>query len=186
MEISAPPVVDTPLVEISFVVESPADLKPSALRINDWDLSSDSVSIVREGPQASRWKVVARDVPLREGMNEIRPLARNADGWSVLTKTAQVQVMLPPPPRAEIEFLSPVADRTVEMPDLDVRFAIRSPSRLKRVELRSGTESVATLDVDKQVADDPAPGQKTAGFRLEGAAARCAATARQRVATGGD
>ncbi len=170
MELTAPPVVDAPLVEISFVVESPVDLKPSALRINDWDLSPDSVTIERKAPEASRWKVVARDVPLTQGMNEIRPLARNADGWSVLTKTAQVQVMLPPPPRAEIEFLSPAADRTVETPDLDVRFAIQSTSRLKRVELRSGPETVATIDVDKQVANEPSAGQKTAGFRLEGAA----------------
>ena len=170
MELSVPPVVDAPLVEITFVVESPADLKPTALRINDWDLASDSLSIEREAPGGSRWKVIARDVPLREGMNEIRPLARNADGWSVLTKTARVQLMLPPPPRAEIEFLSPAADRTVETPDVDVRFAIRSPSRLKRVELRSAAQTITAIDVDKQVADQPAAGQKTAGFRLQGTA----------------
>lgn len=171
VEVSAPAVVDSPLVEVTFVLESPADLKPSALRINDWDLSSDSVSIEREAPNSSRWKVVARDVPLREGMNEIRPLARNADGWSVLTKTAQVQVMQTPPPQAEIEFLSPAADRTVEAPELDVRFTIRSQSRLKRVELRLGAQTAATIDVEKQVASaEPAAGQKPAGFRLDGTA----------------
>ena len=171
VEVSAPAVVDSPLVEVTFVLESPADLKPSALRINDWDLASDSVSIEREAPNASRWKVVARDVPLREGMNEIRPLARNADGWSVLTKTAQVQVMLTPPPQAEIEFVSPAADRTVEAPGLDVRFTIRSLSRLKRVELRLGAQTAATIDVDKQVAvAEPAARQKPAGFRLDATA----------------
>ena len=75
MDVSVPAVVDSPLVEVTFVLESPADLKPSALRINDWDLSSDSVKIERESPDAPRWKVVAHDVPLREGTNEIRPLA---------------------------------------------------------------------------------------------------------------
>jgi WD40 repeat protein len=171
VEVIVPPVVDSPLVEVAFVVESPADLKPSALRINDWDLSTDSVRIEREAPDASRWKVVARDVPLREGMNEIRPLARNADGWSVLTKTVQVQVMLPPPPQAEIEFLSPAADRTVESPHIDVRFTVRSQSRLKRVELRSGAETTAVIDVEKQVANAEATaGVKPTGFRLDATA----------------
>jgi WD40 repeat protein len=171
VEVSVPAVVDSPLVEVQFVLESPADLKPSALRINDWDLSPSSVHIERDAPAASRWKVVARDVPLREGMNEIRPLARNADGWSVLTKTAQVQVMLPPPPQAEIEFLSPALDRTVEAPEFDVRFTIRSLSRLKRVELRLGTETAATIDVEKQVVSaEPTTGQKPAGFRLDATA----------------
>jgi WD40 repeat protein len=150
VEITAPATTDKPLADVSFVVESPSELKITGLRINDAELPLDAAVVERDLPESARLKVTARDVPLREGVNEIRPLARNADGWCELTKTAQVAVMVSPPPKAEIEFVSPAADRTAESSKLEVQFVVRSPSRLKRVELRGGAAGTTAIDVAAQ------------------------------------
>jgi WD40 repeat protein len=171
VDVSAPGAVDAPLADISFVVESPSDLKLTGLKVNDRELPLDAAVVEREGPDTARFKITAHDVPLRAGVNEIRPLARNAEGWSVLTKTAQVEVMLPPPPKAQIEFVSPAEDGTAELPEIDVRFVVRSPSRLKHVELRSGGERVSVIDVSHQTEEpEPGAGEKKTTFRLEASA----------------
>jgi WD40 repeat protein len=164
--VTAPTVVEAPLVDVDFVIDSPAKLELTRLMINDRELPADAAVVERAGPDTTRWKVKARDVPLREGENQIRPLARNGDGWSVITKTAQVTVMRPAPPKAEIEFLTPPADRTVETPQFSVGFVVRSLGRLKRVELRNDTHLVSAIDVSQQT-QEPRPGGKPASFRLE-------------------
>ncbi len=168
VDLSVPKVVDAPLVDVSLTAESPSDLQLTGVKINDAELPAGAAVIERNADNPSRWTIVARDVALAEGVNEIRPLVRNDDGWSMVTKTARVEVMLPPPPKAQIELVSPQVDRTVESSRLDLQFAIRSPSRLKRVEVRNGTQSVSAVDVSAQIENpDAGRGDKLSAFHLE-------------------
>lgn len=166
VEISAVEKSDKPLVDVTFVVETDKERGVTAAEINGWEVPLEGSKREPAGADLERITVVARNVPLKEGINELRPLARNADGWSVLTKTAQIQLMVAPPSMAEIEWVEPRIDRTVETSKSPLRFVVRSASRIERVELHKGGQRAAEIDVSKQV-EQPAIDGKPGGFQLE-------------------
>lgn len=150
VSIDAPPFTEQSLLDLAFVVESPTELELNGLHVNGWELPLQAAVVEQRGPLVTRWRVEAKDIPLKEGDNTVRPAARNRDGWSAGTQERSVTVMLPPPPQAEIVFLDPAADATVETSRRRVSFVVTSQSRLKRVALLHGRRPLVNADVSQQ------------------------------------
>jgi len=146
---SAPERAETPLVDVKLVVESPADRELSAVEVNGLAIPLDGAQRAAE-KDIARYEVVAHGVPIVAGVNEIRARARNDDGWSLEAKAVKVELMQPPPPLAEIEWTAPRGDRTVQSPHDEVKFVVKSSSRLQRVELHRGETRLKSFDVAGQ------------------------------------
>ncbi len=128
-------VSDRPFVEVRARVAAPADLPPTFARVNDRDAE---VRRVADGV----WQVEAKDVPLREGDNEVRVRVGNADGEGVATRG--VVYRKPPEPKKPpvVRVLGPEEDRPCEDARFPVRFRVTSDSKLARVAVLRGEEEL--------------------------------------------
>jgi WD40 repeat protein len=141
------PIGARPFLDLSARVESPSDLPPTRGRFvvkGPGAVGDGTVIDVSEFERdGTAWVVSARDVPIEPGENAVEFSAWNEDGRSRAPgRRAGLVYQLPPPPKPEVEFLSPGRDATVGTRTLAVEFRVRSSSPLSKVELlRLRTES---------------------------------------------
>lgn len=148
------------VVDLEFWVESPTPLPLTGLAINGWELRLDSATVEKEGPEFTRWKVAARDVPLKLGANALHPMARNEDGWSQEGEAIAVTARQPPAPKPTVTLLNPARDVTVEESSFPLEFSVTSTSKLKRVLVRRASRRIHEVDLRQQSGDD------AAGYKL--------------------
>ena len=95
----------------------------------------------QRGPDADRWKIAVPRIPLAEGPNTIVLSARNDDGWALLPGKLAVTVTAPPPPKAEVVFLSPLEDCRTDDDRWKVRMHVKSASRIQGLRSAAGAGS---------------------------------------------
>ncbi len=126
-----------PLVELTAVVESPADRPLSGVRITN-DAVSDlapNYTLVKQAPLADganlqTWKVVVAGVLLKEGKNNrLKLWARNEDGESVNPQETAIAVAPPKPatpPPPVLTILEPrLTEEVVETPEGRLAFRVQ-------------------------------------------------------------
>ncbi len=154
-KIEAPSDVKDPFVDCTVHVESPADLPLRAMTLNDRPLPLDGASREQRGPDADRWKIAVPRIPLAEGPNTIVLSARNDDGWALLPGKLAVTVTAPPPPKAEVVFLSPLEDCRTDDDRWKVRMHVKSASRIQGLALRRGGRELWRANLAEQVEHPP-------------------------------
>jgi WD40 repeat protein len=138
-------------VDCVFHVASPADLPLLALTLNGRELPVTSAVVENRESDAVVWKVAVPRIALKEGPNTIVFAARNNDGETLEPCKLQVKVTVPPPPKANVVFLSPVAEVRTDESELTVRVRAKSASRLEGLFLRYG-KVISKADMARQIA----------------------------------
>jgi WD40 repeat protein len=135
--------VEKPVLDVSALVDSPADLKPCAAQLNDRPFRDDRLLAVLD-PEAKRWKVTLRDVELQEGDNTLTLFVANQDGRSHEPATANVRYTKRKPPVPVVKFrdLQSGEHYEVAAPEQTLRFVVDSGTPLHRVELRGRGDEV--------------------------------------------
>ena len=139
---------DRPFLDVSARIEAPDDLPPTRGQIvvkgrggRTDGTEIETGAVRREG---DHWALSVRNVPIEPGANTVEVWAWNGDGRSRAPgRRAGIVYNAPPPPKPEVEFLSPGRDATVAAPAPTVAFRAWSSSPLERVELlRLGPDGV--------------------------------------------
>jgi hypothetical protein len=153
-----------PFADLLGQVESPNELEPTEVQVNDRRLPWKDVTILEktQGPANTTWKVRIPDVPLQQGENTIQLLVKNADGVSRKPEVRKVRHEPPPPPKPKVE-IEPSQDAPVNQPQQTLRFLILSESTIKRIEVSNNGELVKSVPV-RDTAKNPA-----GMFELKGA-----------------
>jgi WD40 repeat protein len=128
VQVEAPTVSDTPLVDVIYWVESPKSRSPLAASANGRAVSQSDIRL-----DGDMWMIVARGIPLSNGENVIRLEASNLDGPCRQPATAAVSYRAKMPP--QVSWTS--EQETVRESACEVGFQIRSETQLARVELVS-------------------------------------------------
>ncbi|HMB04624.1 MAG TPA: hypothetical protein VKP69_12900, partial [Isosphaeraceae bacterium] len=148
---------DRPFLDVSARVESPDDLPPTRGKVvvKGKRASGAEIDVGEFRRDEAAWVLSAREVPIEPGENAVEVWAWNDDGRSREPgRRAGIIYRAPPPPKPEVEFLSPARDTTVSTPAPAVEFRVRSESPLTKVELlrlrsESDRQVVHAADVAK-------------------------------------
>ncbi len=154
-KVDAPGNVKDPFVNCSVYVRSPAALPLRAVTLNDRPVPLDGAVMEKRGADADLWKIAVPRFPLEEGPNTIAVSARNDDGWALEPRKLAVKVTMPPPPKAEVAFLSPLEDSRTDSDQLKVRMSVKSASRIEGLSLRRGGRQLWQANPAGQVEHGP-------------------------------
>jgi WD40 repeat protein len=140
VKIDAPREAAQAVLDSSFrvEVESPADLRPTAARLNGKEFIGDQLQAELDRA-AGRWKVTLRNVVLQTGDNKLTLVVANKDGDSRESATVWVRYTKPKPLPPVVKFPDyPNAEQAypVKGPDHQLAFVVESKTPLRRVELR--------------------------------------------------
>jgi hypothetical protein len=124
-------IVETSLITLTVRAMASPQTPLTHVQVGGLNAPLTDAVVEPQGDAKTAWTIVARDVPLVEGPNELEVRARNADGWSA-TKRVQIKLVKPPPKRPTIEFLAPLADAAVDDPAFKVRAVLRSETKLRK------------------------------------------------------
>ena len=152
---------DRPFIDLSATVRSSVPLQTVEANVQGQG-EVNPRDIVPEKPEpgtgANTWTVRLRQVPLREGHNLVRLWAINTEARSL--EPGQVVVihrkpLLPP----VVDLIDPRQEMAVGTRTYEVRFRVRSPGPLRRLELVRGKESLKRFDLgmprDRKVVRSP-------------------------------
>jgi WD40 repeat protein len=124
-----------PLVDLTALVETAADLPLDGAWLNDRPLGPDEVRRGAVAGPTQTWHIRVKGAPLAQGDNRFRLRVRNRDGECLEPKTLEVRHTGPLPPPAEVTILSPAQDMTVDVPAFRLRFQVQSTTPLERLEV---------------------------------------------------
>ncbi len=165
---TAPKVVQQPLTDIVFRVESPSEFPLLSLSVGGRERPVSGAVRERRGPPLDLWTVAVSNVPLAEGPNKIALSARNQDGWAADPQWIEVtKLPKPAPPKAEIVFLNPAVDSAVALPQLKVRFTVKSASRVRDVFVQRGKQVLWRADPAQQAGGGGRPFEILAEILVE-------------------
>jgi WD40 repeat protein len=126
--VASSPISAKPFVDLTAEVEA-LDGWPAAELVVNGRVHQEVQQSRAGAPNAAgvvRWKLVARSVSLQQGRNDFTVTVRNGEGESSASTVQGLVFAPPPPPKAEIVWLSPNADENRDQPDLDVHFVVES------------------------------------------------------------
>jgi WD40 repeat protein len=124
------------LANLTASVESALPIQAAQASVNGRDVATVEV-VPPAKPGEKVWRVHLKQMPLDAGQNEVQLWVTNTEARS--QKPGLFTLVYEPPPKPpappEVELLEPRTDAKVTDPDLPVRFRVKSPSPLRRIEL---------------------------------------------------
>jgi WD40 repeat protein len=144
---------DKPFIDVAAKVWSPAGLKVLAVLIDGVERKAELKETDQAKGDLKLWAVAVKGVPVKDGEKWLKSLAvsaRNADGESRKAETVTVKPPDKPVPKPPVVDLHIDDQATTQESKYRVRYAVRSDSPLKSVEVWRGDERVYQSDL-KQV-----------------------------------
>jgi WD40 repeat protein len=157
LNVTSTPVGTRPFVDLTAEIEA-LDGWPATELVVDGRVHQD-VAKSQQGPATAagvvRWKLVAKNVSLRQGRNDFAVMVRNAEGESTPMKMDGLVYTPPPPPRATLTWRSPTADDNRTRPEIDVHVLIESTTALLSTSMTIAQGSAPTVLNPVKVGDAP-------------------------------
>ena len=145
VEFRVPKEVDKAVQNFDAVVESPPELPPCEVHVNEARFRDDRLQVELLDRERGRWKVTLREVELKEGDNILTLVVANTDGDSPMSAPEKVRFTKPKPPVPIVRFRDFKDEEvTYELPRPKqlLRFSVTSATLLTQVELRGENDTV--------------------------------------------